>query len=56
MTIRVSREAEIEGIDMPEFGALCYPDFVLASGEHASAVATSVDETAATRSTWRFPS
>ncbi|MGZ4737080.1 MAG: hypothetical protein ACXV8R_15860, partial [Acidimicrobiia bacterium] len=27
--IRVTREAEIEGIDMPEFGAYCYPDFVL---------------------------
>ena len=27
--IRVSREAEIEGIDMHEFGAYCYPDFVL---------------------------
>jgi Amt family ammonium transporter len=29
MAIRVSPEAEIEGLDMPEFGALCYPDFVL---------------------------
>ena len=25
----MSQEAEIEGIDMPEFGAYCYPDFVL---------------------------
>ena len=32
MQIRVSPEAEIEGLDMPEFGALCYPDFVLTSG------------------------
>ena len=29
MQIRVSPEAEIEGLDVPEFGALCYPDFVL---------------------------
>jgi Amt family ammonium transporter len=38
MRIRVSAEAEIEGLDMPEFGALCYPDFVLATtqtGGHA---------------------
>jgi Amt family ammonium transporter len=31
MQIRVSPEAELEGLDVPEFGALCYPDFVLAS-------------------------
>ena len=31
MQIRVSPEAEIEGLDVPEFGALCYPDFVLAT-------------------------
>ena len=31
MQIRVSPEAEIEGLDVPEFGALCYPDFVLVS-------------------------
>jgi Amt family ammonium transporter len=36
MQIRVSPDAELEGLDMPEFGALCYPDFVLApSGGHA---------------------
>src|SRR5205823_9930500 len=37
--IRVSAETELEGLDMPEFGALCYPDFVLATtktGGHAS--------------------
>jgi len=31
MQIRVSPEVELEGLDMPEFGALCYPDFVLSS-------------------------
>jgi Amt family ammonium transporter len=31
MQIRVSPEAELEGLDVPEFGALCYPDFVLSS-------------------------
>jgi ammonium transporter, Amt family len=29
MQIRVSPEAEIAGLDVPEFGALAYPDFVL---------------------------
>jgi Amt family ammonium transporter len=27
--IRVSAEAEIQGLDVPEFGVLCYPDFVV---------------------------
>jgi len=38
MQIRVSPQTELEGLDMPEFGALCYPDFVLATtktGGHA---------------------
>ena len=35
MQIRVSPETEIEGLDVPEFGAHCYPDFVLASGAMA---------------------
>ncbi len=30
--IRVSREAEMEGLDSPEMGALGYPDFIKASG------------------------
>jgi len=29
--IRVPAEVELEGLDMPEFGAYCYPDFVLSS-------------------------
>jgi Amt family ammonium transporter len=29
MQLRVSEEAEIQGLDMPEFGVLAYPDFVL---------------------------
>jgi len=33
MAIRVSEAAEIEGLDVPEFGAHCYPDFVLVSHE-----------------------
>ena len=33
--IRVSAEAEIQGLDMPEFGVECYPDFVThQSGAH----------------------
>jgi Amt family ammonium transporter len=31
MAIRVTPEAERQGLDVPEFGALCYPDFVLVS-------------------------
>jgi Amt family ammonium transporter len=31
MKIRVSPETELEGLDMPEFGVLAYPDFVLSS-------------------------
>ena len=26
--VRVSPEAELEGLDVPEFGVHCYPDFV----------------------------
>src|SRR5262245_39107014 len=42
---RVSPEAEIEGLDVPEFGTLAYPDFVL---HHASAghVTTGADVSA----------
>jgi Amt family ammonium transporter len=32
MSLRPPAEAEIEGLDVPEFGALCYPDFVLTTG------------------------
>jgi Amt family ammonium transporter len=33
MQIRVSPEVELQGLDVPEFGALCYPDFQLVSTE-----------------------
>lgn len=39
-SMRVSREAEIEGIDMPEFGAYCYPDFVLQRESYAAGADT----------------
>ncbi|HET9730962.1 MAG TPA: ammonium transporter, partial [Acidimicrobiia bacterium] len=44
MAIRVTPEAEIEGLDVPEFGVLAYPDFVLhrASPGHISAGAVDV--------------
>jgi Amt family ammonium transporter len=44
MKIRVSPEVELEGLDMGEFGALCYPDFVLTSstGGHAPTPASPV--------------
>jgi Amt family ammonium transporter len=28
--LRVSPQVELEGLDMSEFGSVCYPDFVLA--------------------------
>jgi Amt family ammonium transporter len=41
MKIRVSPEVELAGLDMAEFGGVCYPDFVLASNTpgHAAAYA-----------------
>jgi Amt family ammonium transporter len=49
--IRVSREAEIEGIDMPEFGAYCYPDFVLQRESYSSDDFDGVDESEGTSPT-----
>jgi Amt family ammonium transporter len=43
--LRVSPEVELDGLDMHEFGALCYPDFVLATtktGGHAPTSSSSV--------------
>jgi Amt family ammonium transporter len=50
MQIRVSPEAELEGLDVPEFGVLCYPDFVLhhASVGHVTTGAEEIDVTATT--------
>jgi Amt family ammonium transporter len=42
--IRVSPEVEIQGLDVPEFGVLAYPDFVVTSahaGSHGSVPASS---------------
>jgi Amt family ammonium transporter len=41
MKLRVSPEVEIQGLDVPEFGVLAYPDFVITS-THAGGHATSV--------------
>lgn len=44
--IRVSPEAELEGLDMPEFGVYCYPDFVLhPSTQHLEEVAAGASRT-----------
>jgi Amt family ammonium transporter len=43
--VRVSPEAEIEGLDVPEFGAACYPDFVL----HPSSGALRPEQVGATK-------
>jgi Amt family ammonium transporter len=42
--VRVSPEAEIQGLDVPEFGVLAYPDFVVTSahsGGHAVSASSS---------------
>jgi ammonium transporter, Amt family len=41
MKIRVAPEVELAGLDMAEFGSVCYPDFVLASNTpgHSAAYA-----------------
>jgi len=43
--LRVSPEVELEGLDMPEFGAVCYPEFVLTStsGNRAAGAAPPAD-------------
>ena len=47
MAIRVSPEAEVEGLDVPEFGMLAYPDFVMhrTTGGHVYAGAVDVPAT-----------
>jgi hypothetical protein len=43
MQVRVSPEVELQGLDMPEFGVLAYPDFVQShsgGGGHVSGGAT----------------
>jgi Amt family ammonium transporter len=44
---RVSAEAEIEGLDIPEMGALAYPDFVLGPGTPLGAGGTHMSATPA---------
>ncbi|HVO33140.1 MAG TPA: hypothetical protein VMU17_04435, partial [Elusimicrobiota bacterium] len=34
---RVNAKAELAGLDIPEMGALCYPDFMLKTGDYGSA-------------------
>jgi Amt family ammonium transporter len=41
---RVSAEVELEGLDIPEMGALAYPDFVLGPGLAPSAASVSVEK------------
>ena len=48
MQIRVSEEAELAGLDVPEFGALCYPDFVLTTGHTGPVTTTTAGPPAAT--------
>lgn len=37
---RVSARAELAGLDIPEMGALCYPDFQLKAGDYSSTSAS----------------
>ena len=43
MAIRVTAEAEIEGLDVPEFGTLCYPDFVMHRASPGHSLGAAVD-------------
>ncbi|MBI3292353.1 MAG: ammonium transporter [Elusimicrobia bacterium] len=43
---RAGAKAELAGLDLPEMGALCYPDFVLKAGEYGAAGASTVSEPA----------
>jgi Amt family ammonium transporter len=43
MAIRVTPEAEIEGLDVPEFGVLCYPDFQMHQAPSGHVVAAPPD-------------
>jgi len=44
MKIRVSRDVELDGLDMHEFGALGYPEFVLVSSTGGHAAGSPPDE------------
>ena len=44
--LRVSPEAEIQGLDVPEFGVLAYPDFVLTSTHSGGRATASTSSTA----------
>jgi Amt family ammonium transporter len=50
MEIRVTPEAEIEGLDVPEFGMLAYPDFVMHSATPGHIMQGAVDVPATSRS------
>ncbi len=55
MQIRVSPEVEIQGLDMPEFGVLAYPDFVLAHTSTHSPSNAGVPSQSASATTERIP-
>src|SRR5258708_9814267 len=40
---RVGAKAELAGLDIPEMGALCYPDFQLKTSDYGSASSASAD-------------
>ena len=44
---RVSAKVELAGLDIPEMGALCYPDFQLKTGDYGAASSGSVAAAAA---------
>src|SRR5262249_35297627 len=41
---RVGAKAELGGLDIPEMGALCYPDFQLKAGGESSASVSSYEK------------
>jgi Amt family ammonium transporter len=47
MKIRVSPEVELAGLDMDEFGSICYPDFVISSSSASHPPKNDADDLAA---------
>ena len=47
--LRASAKAELAGLDIPEMGALCYPDFQLKAGDYPAASLGSVATAAAAK-------
>ncbi len=50
-SMRVSPEVELEGLDVPEFGSLCYPDDIITAPDAATGIQTGISGAAKTTQT-----